>query len=149
MRGSIRASATTDAMSVNYPLTHAEASAPLAPRATLGEEVANFARTKPLGTAGALIIAGMLFVALFARALAPADPYRGDYAQQFAPPSAEHWFGTDEFGRDVLSRVMYGARIALFVGFAASFAGCAVGGLLGVVSAYAGGGVDLLLERLM
>ena len=108
-----------------------------------------FIRTKPLGAVGALIIAGMLFVAVFARALAPYDPYEADYAKQFARPSAEHWFGTDEFGRDVLSRVMYGARIALFVGFTASFAGCAIGGLLGVVSAYAGGRVDLLLERVM
>ncbi len=72
-----------------------------------------------------------------------------DYAAQFARPSADHWFGTDEFGRDVLSRIMYGARIALFVGFVASFAGCSLGGLLGVVSAYCGGTMDLLLERVM
>jgi peptide/nickel transport system permease protein len=57
--------------------------------------------------------------------------------------------GTDEFGRDILSRVMYGARIALFVGFTASFAGCSLGALLGVLSAYCGGKVDLLLERMM
>ena len=81
--------------------------------------------------------------------LAPYDPYVGDYGLQFARPSAEHWFGTDEFGRDVMSRIMYGARIALFVGFTASFAGCTIGGLLGVISAYWGGKVDLLLERLM
>jgi len=136
-------------MSVNYPLTHVEASAPLAPRLTILGEVAKFVRTKPLGALGGAVIAVMLFVALFASALAPYDPYQADYAQQFAAPSAEHWFGTDEFGRDVLSRVMYGARIALFVGFTASLAGCAVGGLLGVVSAYAGGKVDLLLERVM
>src|SRR5262245_36524284 len=136
-------------MSVNYPLTHAAASAPLTPRLTLGAEVVKFIRTKPLGAVGAAVIAGMLLVALFAPTLAPYDPYQGDYGQQFARPSAEHWFGTDEFGRDVLSRVMYGARIALFVGFTASFAGCAIGGLLGVVSAYAGGKVDLLLERFM
>jgi len=111
--------------------------------------VLRFVCTKPLGAAGALIILAMLLVALFAQALAPYDPYTGDYALQFARPSAEHWFGTDEFGRDVLSRVMYGARIALFVGFTASFAGCTIGGLLGVVSAYWGGKADLLLERLM
>jgi len=121
----------------------------LAPRLTAGEEVVKFIRTKPLGGAGALIILGMLGVAVFAAALAPYDPYVGDYGLQFARPSAEHWFGTDEFGRDVLSRVMYGARIALFVGFTASLAGCTLGGLLGVVSAYCGGKVDLLLERLM
>jgi peptide/nickel transport system permease protein len=86
---------------------------------------------------------------VFAELLAPYDPYIGDYGLQFARPSAEHWFGTDEFGRDVLSRIMYGARIALFVGFSASFIGCTIGALLGVVSAFWGGRVDLLLERLM
>ncbi|MGH9649946.1 MAG: ABC transporter permease subunit, partial [Terriglobales bacterium] len=60
-----------------------------------------------------------------------------------------HWFGTDEFGRDLLTRIMYGARIALFVGFTASFAGCTIGGLLGVISAYSGGRLDLFLERVM
>ena len=130
-------------------LTHAQAAAVLAPRLTTGEEVVKFIRTKPLGGAGALIILGMLGVAVFAAALAPYDPYVGDYGLQFVRPSADHWFGTDEFGRDVLSRVMYGARIALFVGFTASLAGCTLGGLLGVVSAYCGGKVDLLLERLM
>jgi peptide/nickel transport system permease protein len=136
-------------MATNYALTHAEASAALAPRLTFGEEVVKFIRTKPLGAAGALIILGMMGVAVLAEALAPYDPYLGDYGLQFARPSADHWFGTDEFGRDVLSRVMYGARIALFVGFTASLAGCTLGALLGVVSAYYGGKVDLLLERLM
>jgi peptide/nickel transport system permease protein len=136
-------------MSAHYSLADAAAAAPLAPRLTLAEGVAKFIRTKPLGAGGALIILVMLVVALLADTLAPYDPYRGDYAVQFKPPSAEHWFGTDEFGRDVLTRVMYGARIALFVGFTASFAGCTVGGLLGVLSAYSGGKVDLLLERVM
>jgi peptide/nickel transport system permease protein len=130
-------------------LAHAPASAPLAARLTVREEVAKFIRTKPLGTAGALIILAMLAVAALAEPLAPYDPYRGDYGLQFARPSAEHWFGTDEFGRDVLSRVMHGARIALFVGFTASLAGCTIGGLLGAISAFLGGKVDLLLERLM
>ena len=136
-------------MSVNYQLVDAAASAPLASRLTFGEEVVKFVRTKPLGAAGALIILAMAFVAIFAGSLAPYDPYTGDYGLQFARPSAEHWFGTDEFGRDVLSRIMYGARIALFVGFTASFSGCTLGAVLGVISAYTGGKVDLLLERLM
>src|SRR5438445_10467793 len=136
-------------MATNLELAHATASADLSPRLTVGEEVAKFIRTKPLGAVGAVIILGMLGLALFAELLAPYDPYVGDYALQFARPSAEHWFGTDEFGRDVLSRIMYGARIALFVGFTASLAGCTIGALLGVTSAYAGGKVDLLLERLM
>ena len=136
-------------MATNIELAHASASATLAPRRSFAEVAARFVRTKPLGAAGAVIILGMLFLAVFAQMLAPYDPYVGDYGLQFARPSAEHWFGTDEFGRDVLSRIMYGARIALFVGFFASFIGCTIGALLGVVSAYWGGRVDLLLERLM
>ena len=136
-------------MATNIEVAHATASATLAPKLSFAEVVARFVRTKPLGAAGAVIILGMLALAVFAQALAPYDPYIGDYGQQFARPSAEHWFGTDEFGRDVLSRIMYGARIALFVGFTASFIGCTIGALLGVVSAFWGGTVDLLLERLM
>jgi len=136
-------------MSVQYPLVQVTASEPLAPRLTLGEQVVKFIRTKPLGAAGAAVILAMMFVAAFAGTLARYDPYQGDYALQFARPSAEHWLGTDEFGRDLLTRIMYGVRIALFVGFTASFAGCTLGALLGVLSAYWGGTVDLLLERLM
>ena len=136
-------------MATNIELAHATASATLAPKLTFAGVVARFVRTKPLGAAGAVIILAMLALALFAELLAPYDPYVGDYGLQFARPSAEHWFGTDEFGRDVLSRIMYGARIALFVGFCASFIGCTIGALLGVVSAFWGGTVDLLLERLM
>src|SRR6266478_1540161 len=123
MRGSTRASGTTE-MSVDSSLIDAAA-------------------------AGALIILAMLLVAALAQPLAPYDPYQPDYAAQFSRPAVDHWLGTDEFGRDVLSRIMYGARIALFVGFSASFAGCSIGGLLGVLSAYCGGTVDLLLERVM
>ncbi len=136
-------------MATNHALTHVVVTVPLAPQLTIGEEVVKFIRTKPLGAGGAFIILAMGILALFADALAPYDPYQADYAAQFARPSAEHWFGTDEFGRDVLSRIMYGARIALLVGFSASFAGCTIGALLGVTSAYSGGKVDLLLERLM
>ena len=136
-------------MATNIEVAHASASATLAPKLTAVGVVARFVRTKPLGAAGAVIILGMLGLAMFAEILAPYDPYLGDYGVQFARPSAEHWFGTDEFGRDVLSRIMYGARIALFVGFAASFIGCTIGAFLGVISAYWGGRVDLLLERLM
>jgi len=130
-------------------LTHVRASVPLAPRLTIGQEVVKFIRTKPLGAAGALIILAMMVVGAFSEVLAPYDPYQADYGLQFARPSVDHWFGTDEFGRDLMSRIIYGARIALFVGFTASFAGCTLGALLGVVSAYSGGRVDLFLERLM
>ncbi len=136
-------------MATNVELTHATATPSLRPRLSTVEAIIKFARTKPLGAAGGLIIVFMMVVAALAGVLAPYDPYRADYALQFARPSVEHWFGTDEFGRDIMSRIIYGARIALFVGFTASFTGCTIGGLLGVISAYWGGKVDLLLERLM
>ncbi len=136
-------------MATNVELTHPTATAALAPRLTFVEAVVKFGRTKPLGAAGALVILAMMAVAALADTLAPYDAYQADYALQFARPSVEHWFGTDEFGRDLMSRIMYGARIALFVGFTASFIGCTIGGLLGVTSAYVGGKLDLLLERLM
>jgi peptide/nickel transport system permease protein len=134
-------------MSVDSSLIGTAATAPLAPRLTWPEQISTFVWAKPLGAAGALIILVMLLVAVLAPALAPYDPYLPDYAAQFARPAVDHWLGTDEFGRDVLSRIMYGARIALFVGFAASFAGCSLGAGLGVLSAYCGGTIDLLLER--
>ena len=115
-------------MATNLELAHATASATLAPQLTVAEAVAKFIRTKPLGAGGALIILAMLFVAALRRAArAVRSVPSATTALQFARPSAEHWFGTDEFGRDVLSRIMYGARIALFVGFTASFAGCTIG----------------------
>ena len=136
-------------MATNVELTHTTASATLTPRLGTVDAVLKFVRAKPLGAAGAMIIVGMLLVAASAGMLAPYDAYQADYGAQFARPSVEHWLGTDEFGRDLMSRIMYGARIALFVGFTASFAGCTIGGLLGVTSAYVGGKFDLLLERLM
>ena len=136
-------------MATNVELSHATATAALAPRASTLDAILHFIHKKPLGAAGAFIIVAMMMIAASADLLAPYDAYRADYAQQFARPSAEHWFGTYEFGRDLMSRIMYGARIALFVGFTASFAGCTIGGLLGVISAYTGGKVDLLLERVM
>jgi peptide/nickel transport system permease protein len=136
--------ATTD-----YALAHARASAPMAPRLTTAATVMKFVRTKPLGAAGGAIIVVLLVVGAFSDVLAPYDPYHADYGLQFTRPSAEHWLGTDEFGRDLMSRLIHGARIALFVGFSASFIGCTVGGLLGVISAYTGGRVDLFLERVM
>jgi peptide/nickel transport system permease protein len=136
-------------MATNIELTQPAALADLGPRPSLVESVLAFLRTKPLGAVGGVIILAMLGAAVFAGVLARYDPYHGDYAVQFARPSAEHWFGTDEFGRDVFTRILYGAQIALFVGFTASLAGCTIGGLLGVTSAYAGGKVDLLLERFM
>src|SRR5919204_5524768 len=76
-----------------------------------------FVRTQPLGTVGALVIVLMVLAAACADVIAPYDAYDINQALQFHPPSLAHWFGTDEFGRDVFTRIVYGARIALLIGF--------------------------------
>jgi len=109
----------------------------------------NFARHRPLGAVGAVIIGVMILSALLAGLIAPYNPVDTDYAAMLQPPSGSHWFGTDSFGRDVLSRIIYGARTALSVGFTSSFLGATLGAVLGVGSAYFGGKTDLVLQRLM
>lgn len=111
--------------------------------------VLQFMMQQPLGAAGLVIIILMGVCAAFAQWVAPYDPLTVDYAAMLAPPSAEHWLGTDSFGRDVLSRVIYGARTALAIGFIASFLGSTVGAVIGVASAYFGGKTDLLIQGIM
>jgi peptide/nickel transport system permease protein len=111
--------------------------------------ICKFVRTKPLGAAGAAIIVLMALTAVCADLIAPYDVYEINQQLQFAPPSLAHWLGTDEFGRDVLTRIIYGARIALFIGLVSSFLGATSGAVLGVLSAYLGGKTDLWLQRLM
>jgi peptide/nickel transport system permease protein len=109
----------------------------------------DFARRRWLGAIGALVTILLMLVAGLAGIIAPYDPLDTSFLDQLKPPSVEHWLGTDAFGRDVLSRLIYGSRTALKVGFGAAFIGSSVGALLGVICAYFGGKVDLLLERLM
>jgi len=109
----------------------------------------DFVRRRPLGAVGAAVVLLMLVVALLANLLTPYNPVAVDFAAMLAPPSASHWLGTDAFGRDVLARLIYGSRTALFVGFGAAFFGATVGVVLGVGSAYFGGRVDLYLQRVM
>jgi peptide/nickel transport system permease protein len=111
--------------------------------------VRNFIVTKPLGAAGGFIILVMIITALFAEAIAPYDPFEINQRLQFRPPSVQHWFGTDEFGRDLFTRIVYGARVALLIGLTAAFVGATGGAIVGVISAYLGGKVDLFLQRLI
>jgi peptide/nickel transport system permease protein len=106
-------------------------------------------RRQPLGAAGALIVIVMVILAALADVVAPYDPVLNDFAVMHMAPSAEHWLGTDQFGRDVLSRIIYGARTALFVGFVAAGVGSSLGLVIGVASAYFGGRIDLILQRVM
>ena len=85
--------------------------------------VAQFILHQPLGAGGLVFIVIMALAAIFAPWVTPYDPLTVDYGGMLAAPSWQHWMGTDSFGRDVLSRVIYGARTALAVGFLASFIG--------------------------
>lgn len=108
-----------------------------------------FLRQQPLGAAGLVVIVLMVLAAVFARWVAPHDPLTVDYGHILARPSWQHWLGTDNFGRDVLSRVIHGAQTALSVGFLASILGSTLGAMIGVASAYFGGRTDMLVQRLM
>jgi len=108
-----------------------------------------FMMHQPLGAAGLVVIIAMGICAAFAQWVAPFDPLTVDYAAQLARPSPEHWLGTDSFGRDVASRIIYGARTALAIGFIASFIGCTAGAVVGVASAYFGGKTDLIIQGFM
>jgi peptide/nickel transport system permease protein len=108
-----------------------------------------FARRKPLGAAGAAVVLLMVLVAVFANVVAPYDPLQTHYDEMFARPSAQHWLGTDSFGRDVLSRIIYGSRTALLVGFGASVVGATLGLVIGTASGYFGGRVDMIVQRIL
>jgi peptide/nickel transport system permease protein len=99
--------------------------------------------------AGALILALVAFAALFAPYLSPDDPLEMNPTLLLQAPSAEHWLGTDEFGRDILSRVIWGARISLYVGGIAVSIALVAGVSLGLVAGYYGGLVDDAISRLL
>jgi peptide/nickel transport system permease protein len=111
--------------------------------------VARFARQKPLGAIGGLIVLAMLLMAVFAEQIAP---YRFDETIRGArmqPPSAAHWLGTDNLSRDMWSRIVYGARVSVTVGFAAIALALAAAIAIGVSCAYFGGAWDLVVQRVV
>ena len=106
-------------------------------------------RKQPLGAAGGLIVLVMILATIFANVLSPYAPEAASFEHMLVPPSSDFWFGTDAFGRDILTRIIYGARTALFVGFTAAFVGATAGLVLGVASAYYGGLFDLIFQRVV
>jgi peptide/nickel transport system permease protein len=135
-------------MAITPPLDIADVVV-VAPRSRWIQAVLAFCRRRPLGALGALVVVIMILVALTAPIIAPYDPLAVDFGAMLAPPSAAHWLGTDSFGRDVLSRLIYGSRTALIVGFGAAFVGATAGAILGVGSAYFRGWIDLVMQRFM
>lgn len=106
-----------------------------------------FCRRQPLGTFGLALVLIIAVTGIFAEALAPYNPTANDFAAMTEAPSLDHWLGTDQFGRDLLSRIVFGARTALIVGLSSAFVGGSLGLVLGVASAYIGGTIDMLMQR--
>ena len=111
----------------------------------------SFRRLRKSRTAvlGIIIIILFTIIAFFAPYIAPYDPMEQNFIKSFRPPSAEHYLGTDEFGRDVFSRIIYGSRISLQIGFIAVFISLVVGVSVGLAAGYYGGWIDMVVMRLM
>jgi peptide/nickel transport system permease protein len=129
--------------------THGELSVPRRTERGVGHAVWRFARKKPLGAIGGLIMAAIVLTALLANVFATHDPIAADATKTLARPSAEHWLGTDNLGRDIYSRIVHGARVSLVVGVASTLLGSVLGGVIGLLSGYAGGRVDLVTQRVL
>lgn len=97
---------------------------------------------------GAIIVLFVVFLALFGSFIAPQGINEQDLAQRLLPPSAEHWLGTDDFGRDIFSRIILGARISIMVGFLSVIISIVVGTLLGIIAGYYGGWLDTIISRI-
>ena len=102
-----------------------------------------------LALPGLAIVLLFIMGGLFAPLLAPYDPYKNDLMNVLMPPSAEHWFGTDELGRDLFSRILYGARISLVEGLFSVALAMAIGVPVGIVSGYFAGRIDAIIMRLI
>ncbi|MGH2588281.1 MAG: ABC transporter permease [Dehalococcoidia bacterium] len=134
--------APTDTITITFERQR-ERSAPVRWLLALGK----FARAKPLGFFGLVVIVVMIVVAIFAPQIATHPPNQIDLRNRLEGPSAEHWLGTDATGKDVFSRLVYGARISIFVGFGAVAISTVFATLLGVVSGYLGGWFDTVVQR--
>jgi peptide/nickel transport system permease protein len=108
-----------------------------------------FIRNKPLGAIGGFIVLVLILIAIFAEQIAPYPYDTGKGTDRLQGPSLHHLMGTDNLGRDMFSRIVFGARISIAVGFGAVFVGTGLATLLGVISGYFGGWFDLIFQRLV
>ncbi|MCC7161238.1 MAG: ABC transporter permease [Anaerolineae bacterium] len=139
MHTSTRASASTAPISQPQPPSRLGA---------FGKGLARSVRTNPTGALGAVIVVLLVITALFAETIAPYSPTRQG-APRLLPPSPEHLMGTDRLGRDIFSRVVFGTRVSLYVGFVAVTIALIIGSIIGIVSGYWSGITDSLLMRFM
>lgn len=136
---------------MNQPATYQET---LVKRQSFGglrwlNAIRRFARQQPVGAVSAAVLLLVTATAIAAPVLASHDPLAMNTSNLLRPPGESYVLGTDRFGRDVLSRIMYGGRISLYVGFLAVGFGTGLGAILGLVSGYVGGKTDLALQRVL
>ena len=120
----------------------------LRPKQSVGQKLLNFCRAKPMGAVSAAIIILVILVAIGADVIAPYDPLDIVHPT-FIKPGPGAWLGADELGRDALSRVIHGSRISMYVGIASVLIGITLGTIIGIISAYVGGIVDLTIQRIV
>lgn len=106
-------------------------------------------RKNRLAVLGLIVLIALILIAIFADYVAPFSYKDQDLLNRFTKPNATHWFGTDNFGRDIFSRVVYGARVSLRVGLISVGIALIVGGIIGVIAGYKGGLIDTLFMRFM
>ena len=109
----------------------------------------HFVKRQPLGTFGLVIVLVMFLAGALAPWISPFDPEENDFSAMMEAPNLVHWLGTDQFGRDIFSRLVFGARTALIVGFSSAVLGGVIGLVMGVASAYFGGWFDLVFQRVL
>ena len=123
--------------------------AALRPKRNLWQHTTNFITSKPLGAFGAAVAIILVIVAIFAPVIATHDPYRTAIEAKYADPGADNLLGGDHLGRDVFSRIVYGARISLYVGILSAFIGSTIGLMIGVATVHFGGKTDLIVQRVI
>lgn len=115
---------------------------------SLLEDIINMIKTNAVATISGLLILVFIIIAIFADKVAPYDPYKIDLINRLSSISSEHLLGTDEIGRDVLSRIIYGSRVSLFIGLVPTLLSMIIGAVLGLISGYFGGKIDFAIMRL-
>jgi peptide/nickel transport system permease protein len=119
------------------------------PTCAVWQHLGRFARRKPLGAFGAVVALILIVVAIFAPFIATHDPAETNAALVFAPPGSQLLLGGDQLGRDVFSRLVYGARVSLYAGLLSAFIGAGIGMVVGVTSVHFGGKADLIIQRII
>ena len=134
---------------VSLPLPRSSMEKPATYRRVIARGVWRLLKEKPLGACGGVIVVGLLLCALLAPWIAPYNYDETNVRQRLKPPSSQFYLGTDNLGRDLFSRIVYGARVSVTVGFGAVSIGICLAIMVGVTSGYFGGKFDVLVQRLV